>query len=1410
MPETADYLLGQRDAWGAISGFVYQVLVTIDRWLDLDESTTLLCEYGEDICQDARVQGGEPSAEILLEQVKHRTGRTITLRSPDVVEALVNFSEHLESQKKNGVRFRFSSNAAAGTEQAAPFPAGLPGIHAWRAVSGGEGGSKDRKQILRSIKQILGPIKCPTSLRSRRDAYRRFRARVSDLAALEEFVMRVEWCIELAERPTLVNELISKLVDTKLARNRPEARQALQALFFHVFQTLSRPGLKPLLKKDLEPVVSESTLVYADRGKVDRLLRLVEDVPQILPTLDIINAQTAEMRQNLDSGLGRILGLLGTASTRAIGVAASPDVPPSIPPFQAPRSELADEIRKKMDRSTWVSLVGETGSGKTVLARMLIDPNDPSSRWCSLGGKAEDEMAVHVERQVVRWLSDVAGPEMWAAYAVGTINLGQAATILLERLGRLCTLVVDDLPSMNFPDALRRNLCLIAEIFSRSGSKLLTTGYSIPALVLSDLGDRLSRVPVADLTVDDIEHMLESAGAPRAMREASIVALIAGVTSGHPTLAAITVDWLRRRDWKFGRNELDALFSGLPVQQIKKEAWLAAGTALDPESKELLLRLSLVSKEFDDALVQAVAAVDPPLEYPGEAQARLAGPFLIELPGQQYTVTALLRGAGREVLQAQRQVGIHRAVADRFLSQGVIDVDDSAEIETHLRGAGDYRGYALFLIQLMLTAKTPNQAKAISWAGALLDPAPEMGAANEIALRIMIAAGQYRIHVLMGQDGSVKLSLMEELISEARLEDELDQLAVVHALLNTSLLLEQAEPLLAMKNTIRAVKLIREGKAIPGDVFAIPVETAVCLTVFRLRGQDDLRAFLQELHQMSHAERRSVFELDIAAECLQTAIDSCWSTELEQDAEVRNWKGVLEAIDEVREAGRLVGAEILTFLATRTRAVVLADQLGKADEAIAHLDSVGLSGRPDIDFLLTYTKGAIIGDHIDAEAAIEQFESTLKQPTDAFTYFRLDAMRRLGVGLARKRDFDAAAHRYRQAIQFCRQETLLSFDRAELLAELAWVYKAMGDHRRSAGCLYAAARTLEKQSEQEGGDRYRETFWKLIYGFPWFWYTTAHPSSVFPNWTGSVGLVPGMFVQRGYKRDPSISPPFGYSIASLFLMCALASARDVPRLARRAFEVAERLATSDDIRLMCLAGHSSTEARAGDPALALRLGIEAVGTLYPGGVNAFDNLTPEEKAPYERSVLFHLVLGPASAEVLGKKKSPTVFHEWRRLIESGDLPLVESEYWVSALDFLDSLCACIETGQAPPDIPQQISDSQIPEIFYRLGRSRYSGTPLKNAVADQASVAEHLYEKELGHMVPGIGAFMLSFWDEVGRNRAFAVRQPALFREELVRISKLPEARIPAAVATAAAQAIGVSFPATAASVFKFWLRTPL
>src|ERR1035438_7020189 len=108
----------RRDAHATIAGFFYQVNVTLLRWLSLQPGRHLELECGEDI-DTVEVQAGDVgSAERrLLEQLKVREGRSLTLRSPEALESLSNFCEHRTANPNLSLSFRFLTTANAGVEQ---------------------------------------------------------------------------------------------------------------------------------------------------------------------------------------------------------------------------------------------------------------------------------------------------------------------------------------------------------------------------------------------------------------------------------------------------------------------------------------------------------------------------------------------------------------------------------------------------------------------------------------------------------------------------------------------------------------------------------------------------------------------------------------------------------------------------------------------------------------------------------------------------------------------------------------------------------------------------------------------------------------------------------------------------------------------------------------------------------------------------------------------------------------------------------------------------------------------------------------------------------------------------------------------------------------------------------------------
>lgn len=130
-----------RDASAAVRGYLYQAERTVLAWLGLDEQTVLYCECGEDIdyvqlLPDAK--SARPLVLRLIEQVKLRQTTSVTLRSPEAVEALGNFLAVREANPELRILFRFFTNAQAGKEAGIAFPGGAGGINAWEQVRRGQ------------------------------------------------------------------------------------------------------------------------------------------------------------------------------------------------------------------------------------------------------------------------------------------------------------------------------------------------------------------------------------------------------------------------------------------------------------------------------------------------------------------------------------------------------------------------------------------------------------------------------------------------------------------------------------------------------------------------------------------------------------------------------------------------------------------------------------------------------------------------------------------------------------------------------------------------------------------------------------------------------------------------------------------------------------------------------------------------------------------------------------------------------------------------------------------------------------------------------------------------------------------------------------------------------------------------
>ena len=112
----------ERDAWFVIRGYVYQVHVTILEWLTLSPGYEMWLECGEDIDRVQKDLGRPDFGDgRVLEQIKHRQ-KAATLRSADVIGAIVSFFRHARTNPNLKLKFRFLTTSKIGREQKSDIP----------------------------------------------------------------------------------------------------------------------------------------------------------------------------------------------------------------------------------------------------------------------------------------------------------------------------------------------------------------------------------------------------------------------------------------------------------------------------------------------------------------------------------------------------------------------------------------------------------------------------------------------------------------------------------------------------------------------------------------------------------------------------------------------------------------------------------------------------------------------------------------------------------------------------------------------------------------------------------------------------------------------------------------------------------------------------------------------------------------------------------------------------------------------------------------------------------------------------------------------------------------------------------------------------------------------------------------
>ncbi len=332
------------------------------------------------------------------------------------------------------------------------------------------------------------------------------------------------------------------------------------------------------------------------------------------------------------SALRQMAGIGGAG-----GIALSDQPPPpELSPRAAPRRDLVDRLREVLRSSDVLWLHGSSGLGKSLLTRLLSARDNGRWDFVSLKDLPAQDQALRVRD------------------AIGGIGRDDFVGLIL-----------DDVP-VPTPEALRRWIsaaCL--EISAVPTARIVVTSEREPLPQVRSAFEPL-RIVVRKapyLERADVSDVVSAAGG-KPEKWADLIYITCG--GGHPLLVDARVVGLASKGWP-ANERLQGLGVGdgpSEIVDVRREVSLRLLDELASDAHLLLLRLSSLIGSFDRQLVDAVAAVAPPLSRAGALLEHLAGPWVEPKRKDRYGVSPLLALAAASLGESERMRIYNAAVDD--------------------------------------------------------------------------------------------------------------------------------------------------------------------------------------------------------------------------------------------------------------------------------------------------------------------------------------------------------------------------------------------------------------------------------------------------------------------------------------------------------------------------------------------------------------------------------------------------------------------------------------------------------------------------------------------------------------------------------------------------------------------------
>jgi hypothetical protein len=411
-----------------------------------------------------------------------------------------------------------------------------------------------------------------------------------------------------------------------------------------------------------------------------------------------------------------------------------------LPPRASLRTSVVGSLHSTLVAHGVLWLHGSSGLGKTTLALLLAR-----------------------QQQRVEWffsdLRDLKSSELRVRLAGLSLEWGTSGGLIL-----------DDIPGDADNATILRVRQLASIVVTQDGVLVITSTQSPSPTLREALGltsETICSVPY--LREEDVASMVVQAGG-----DASVWAQIIHVfCGGHPQLVDARIAGLRHRGWPPAERLAELDPSGEQphdVMQERRAARTRLLRELDGDSTELLLRLSLLTSAFDNAILQEVASVTPGVPRAGLLFEGLVGPWIEQLGFGAFRLSPLLRESGQEGLDVGLQRRVRRQVLEHLIERRPFPGEQSFQVLVLAYSLQHRQGLAFLAKALLSTHRRDKEtfrrlAKDISLFTEIGTVANNPLFAPEMNLSCLLRLAQ--LHVAVANDQSARAAeILERLLWE--------------------------------------------------------------------------------------------------------------------------------------------------------------------------------------------------------------------------------------------------------------------------------------------------------------------------------------------------------------------------------------------------------------------------------------------------------------------------------------------------------------------------------------------------------------------------------------------------------------------------------------------------------------------